>query len=92
MAGALLGWCIKSKAVKVGGGILGGSGALILILGLHASVNKRIDTVKIGTQTYVNQKHDLVTQQINHLKDGQREIKDMLKIIDKRLYNLKINR
>lgn len=72
---------INSKAMKVSGGIVGGSGAFALILGIIDHKDKSI-------REYVNFKNKAVMAEVIHIKDGQTEIKDILIKIDNRLYEL----
>lgn len=61
MLARITGWIMKSKIkiAKIGGGILGGSGILSLILFLHTSLTGRIDNVEASGKEYTKEYVDL---------------------------------
>lgn len=76
-----LGWMIKSKFIKLGGGILGGTGALTLIFGLHGNVVGQIDKAEARSKEYVGLKLGPFETEIKNLKKDVKETKDMVKDI-----------
>lgn len=83
----LLGLLFKSKAGKVGSGAVGAGGLVALVLSLHSDVVEKIQAAELQAVKYVDAKHELVTKDISYIKESQAEIKEMLKVIDKRLYD-----
>lgn len=83
---------LKSKITKVGGGIVGGSGIVIIALNL---MNDKIDTVSKGLDAKeakimaeVDYKHSSVMAELNHLSGQQKEMKLILEKIDQRVYEM----
>ena len=79
-------WAIlKSKSVKVGGSILGGSGLIVLITGLHSNVSGKIDAQKIelkaDTREYVGLVLEPLKTEISNLKTEQTTANQMIKEI-----------
>jgi len=70
-----LGSIMKSKATKVGAGVLSGSGILMLVLNLYAQANDKIDKQaaiqKAYTQQYVKLAIEPIKVEIKNLKDNQ---------------------
>ena len=83
----LLGFFFKSKAGKVGSGAVGAGGLVALVLSLHSDVVEKIQAAELQAVKYVDAKHELVTKDIAYIRESQAEIKEMLKVIDKRLYD-----
>ncbi len=101
---AILGWIVKSKGAKVGGGVLGGSGVLAALIAYGDVQVKRVDYKIEAKDAMVRQYVDLKDQnlliEIGHLKEGQlelkrsfragqNEVKDLLKIMNTRLFDMK---
>lgn len=85
-------WALKSKSAKLGTvGIAGGSGIVALLMNLHTDITTRIDVAKSEVKAYVDVKNDFMQRDMSYIKESQSEIKDLLKLIDKRIYDLKIN-
>ncbi len=60
---------------------------LNMIGGRIDEVNSKIDYKVQQTQTYVDLKHDRVMVEIENIGRGQSEIRDILKVIEKRMYD-----
>jgi len=70
---------VKSKGVKVGG-IIGTSGGLVaLVFGLHSNVSSEIQKVEVRANLYTDLKLETVDAKLKHLKEGQIEIKTLIK-------------
>lgn len=89
MFGQLLGWIIKNKGAKVGGGILGGGGLIILLLGFYTDVTGKIEKQNVLQKEYVGLMLKPIEIEINYLKEGQKEIKKMVTDIHNHLIKLK---
>lgn len=76
-------------ATKVGGGLVGGSGVIIVLIALNAHLEAKIQGASDTSRLYVDSKHEVVMSEIESLKRGQKDIKDLLRVIDNRLYQLK---
>ncbi len=87
----ILGWILDKKAgaAKIGAGLGGAGGILILVMFLHDDVSLKIDRAEARSKEYVNQKEITISKELKHLRSGQSEIKDTLKIIERRVYELK---
>jgi len=85
MLGKLLTLFLNSKGAK---GAIGGGSAVALVIAASAMIDTRIDKVKASTKIYVDLKHEKVMVEVKHLKEGQIDMKKMLRTIDRRLYNL----
>lgn len=90
MSLTLLNRCIKSKAMKISSGLAGGGGIIIVLLAFQGDYKERINKAEAATRLYVDQKYELLVKDTKYLKQGQDDIKDILKIIEKRLYELNI--
>lgn len=77
----LLKWCLKSKGVKVGGSVVGGSSAILLIMALHSDVTAKINKQEIIQKEYVQLTLKPIEVKIQHLKDGQKDIKKVVESI-----------
>lgn len=89
-----IGWIMASKAAKVSASLFGGSTLLTAIIWpLFTYHSTQVDAKILHTEKVVREYVDLnllnVGTKINNLKAGQTEIKDLLKITNKRLYELK---
>ncbi len=91
----LLAWILDKKAgaAKIGAGLGGAGGILILVMFLHDDVSLKIDRAEARSRSYVEEREKVVVEKINvnneHLLRGQSEMKGTLKIIEKRVYELK---
>lgn len=74
-------WILKSRGVKIGGGILGGGGAMLLILALYSEVNGKIAKQDIDQKLYVHLVIEPIKTEISNLKTGQNEVKSMVRDI-----------
>ena len=86
-------WLVTSKTAKVGGSILGGSSLVTVLISLFSAqiddLEAKINAKDESVRNYVDAKHNSVNQKIDHLKEGQDDIKSMLIKIDERIYKLK---
>lgn len=80
---------LKSKTAKFGGGALGGGVLVSVLLTLHGDITGRIESAEARTKSYADMKHQMAIQEISHLRRGQEEIKSLLKVVNKRVYELK---
>ena len=91
----ITGWIMKSKAAKVGGSILGGSGVLTLILFLHTSVTGDIDKVEAQGKQYTKEYVDLslkpFTVEMKNMKTEMGEMKGMVQDIHNHLFKNQTN-
>lgn len=90
----LIGWIVKSKAAKAGAGVIGGSTILTAVIWpLFTFQTQKVDAQFIRVdkeiRQYVDLKHENVMIEVKYLRQGQGEIKELLKITNKRLYQLK---
>lgn len=74
----LLKWCFKSKGAKVGGGVLGGSSAIVLVMALHSDVTAKINKQERVQKEYVQLTLKPLEVKIENLKTGQKEIKTVV--------------
>lgn len=79
----------KGKGAKVTGGLAGTGGIFAILFGLHTDISLKIDKAEANSKVYADSKHELIKQDVAHLREGQTDIKSMLKVIDQRLYNMK---
>lgn len=83
---------LKSTKTKVGGGLVGGGGILLLALNLMNdkvdSVQKSMDSKEVAIVQMVESKHQNVLIELKHLIDQQREMKALLEKIDQRVYEI----
>ncbi len=88
-----IGDAIQSKGAKVGTGIAAGGTSLFLVVtmlnGRLDEVNKRIDEKDKQIREYVDFRHDQVVREFGHVNDNQKEIKDILKVIEQRMYKIR---
>ncbi len=68
----ILGWIMKSKGAKVGGGIIGGSGVVAMLMGF---VNVKEESLR----QYVDSKHEIAIEKVINIKDDVSEIKSDVK-------------
>jgi len=73
---------MKSKGLKIGGGLIGGSGIVAVFLNF-------VNGKDVAMKEYVNLKNDTVIEKVENLKHGQDLILKTLNKIDDRLYKLK---
>ena len=93
MIKAILAIIFKNQvATKVTGGIAGGGGLIALIFALHGDIKAEINMGDTRVRQYVDLKVESIDTKIQGMSKGQEEIKDLLKTIDKRLYDLKSNK
>ena len=78
----LLEYIMKSKGLKIGGGLIGGSGIVAVFLNF-------VNGKDVAMKEYVNLKNDTVIEKVENLKHGQDLILKTLNKIDDRLYKLK---
>ncbi len=85
---ALLTWIVKSHGMKTASAAAGGSIlSVALLMGvMDKNVDQKIETVV----AYVDSRHDQVSTDIRYIKEDQGEIKDLLKIINQRVYELNV--
>ncbi len=83
----LIAWMFKSRAAKVGGGVLGGTAGITLIMGLHANITGQIDKAEAQGKEYVQLKLDPFKVEVVNLKKEVAETKDMVKDIHRYLLN-----
>lgn len=81
MFGQILGWIIKSKSIKVGGGVIGGSGLVVLLMGLHSDVTGKIEKQDVLQKEYVGLMLKPIETEIRYLKSEQKETKSMVRDI-----------
>lgn len=77
----LLTFLFKSKGAKAGAGLVGGSGFLALIVGLHADVTGKIERETIDRKEYVKLVLEPMRTEIKGLQKGQDETKVMVRDI-----------
>ncbi len=85
MLTTLLGWIVKSKAVKVGAGALGGSGALALIFGLHYDIKQEVGIQKKDQKEYVHLVLEPLKVEIKNLNKDIVETKLMVRDLHKHM-------
>lgn len=86
----LMGWVLKNQAAaKITGGLAGAGGVLSLIFALHSDIKQEMQDADMAVKQYVDLRIENIDNKASRLEDGQKEIKDLLKTIDKRLYDLK---
>lgn len=83
----ILGWVLKSKAIKVGVGAVGGSGLLALIFNLHADITQRIDREVENRKEYIQLVISPLQSEVSNLKDGVNETKVMVRDLHNHLLN-----
>ena len=81
MFSTLLGWLMKSKGIKIGGSVLGGSGLILLFMGLHTSVNGKINKQDADLKIYVGLVLEPVRTEITNLKKEMSETKTLVRDI-----------
>lgn len=89
MWATLLGWLLKSKAIKAGAGAVGGSGLLALIFSLHTDVTTKIEKVAVERKEYIELVLKPLEVKINNLKDSSNETKQMVRDIHAYLLDTK---
>ncbi len=93
MMTALMAWILKNQmTAKVTGGLATGTGMVALVFALHSDLKTEVAHADQSTMNYVDSQVRLLDQKVGNLEKGQGEIKDLLKVIDKRLYDLKTNK
>jgi len=75
---------LQSKTIKASGIAVGSSGVIALMIGL-------VDHKESSIREMVELKNKNVMSEVNNLKAGQTDIKNMLIRIDERLYHLNEN-
>ena len=83
---ALFAKLYASKGIKIG--TVAGGGMMALVMGLHADIKSEITEAELRSKDYTNSKMELMMKETAHLKNGQTDIKDLLRILDKRIYDL----
>lgn len=93
MMETLISWFLASKSAKIGASVGAGGGVIALILGLHQDIKLEIVETERRAKIYSELQSQSVKQEfgakLDHLKDGQNELKTLVKTIDQRLYDLK---
>lgn len=100
----LIGWIVKSKVAKVGGGLIGGSTVLTAVIwplftfqagkvdaqfiSADKEIRQYVDLKHENVLIELNLRHENVLIELGHFKAGQGEIKELLKITNQRLYIL----
>ena len=91
MLQALLMWLMNSNSMKTAGAAA--SGSIVSVVALMGFVDKNIDTriesVNKNISRYVDSRHNQVSTDIKYIKENQKDMKQLLRIINDRLYNLK---
>jgi len=82
-------WYMKSRAAKIGGGLTAGGGVLTLILALHTNITANIEKAEARSKEYANLKIESVQKDVQNLKNGQQEIKSMVRDIHRYLLKTK---
>jgi len=82
---------MRSKGAKIGSSVVGGGSVLALAVTFYTHMTGQIEKSEAHTKLYVDQKYDLVAEQVKTLKGGQTEIKNMLIKMNDRLFELKTN-
>ena len=81
---------VLPKAKQIGTGVAAGGSTLILVMNMFGArldeLNKKIDKQDTQIRQYVDFKNDQTIREMTYLRDGQAEIKEMLKVIESRLY------
>ena len=90
MLQALIIWLSKSQGAKTAGAAASGSVLSVAVLmgALDKSVDAKIDNVNRQIIKYVDVKHNTVSNDISYMKEDISEIKDLLKTINERVYDL----
>ena len=78
----------KESATKVGGAIGGASGILFILFSLVSDVKlearQEIRLAEGRSKEYVRQREEVIKIELNHLKEGQKEIKKYLEYLIKK--------
>lgn len=86
-------WFLASKGAKIGTGVGAGGSLVALIFGLHQDIKVEINKAEYRAKEYAELQAGSVANDVgnklDNLKEGQKELKDIVKTIDSRLYNLK---
>lgn len=80
---------MKSKGLKVGAGALGGSGLIVLILGLNNDISNKLAAQKAEQKEYVQLVLKPVYTEIMYLKQETRETKQLVRDIHNHLLKSK---
>ncbi len=78
---------MKSKGVKIGGSLLGGSGLIALIMGLHFDVSGKIDKAESNAKQYAELVVAPIKTEITNLKTEVSDTKEMVRDIHNYLLN-----
>ena len=91
----LLSWCFKTKSGKAVSGAAGISSVIGVMVLLSNAVDGKINSLKSDmkshTVSYVDAKQAVIDLNIRNIHTTLEEIKDGIKTIDKRLYQLNMN-
>ena len=79
----------NQMAAKITSGLAGGGGIVALVFALHSDIKTELKVGDNEVRQYVDMKIEKIDTKVDHLSKGQQEMKEMLKVIDKRLYDLK---
>jgi len=90
MFGALLTWIVKSQGAKTAGAAASGSVISVAVLMgiMEKNVDLKIDSVNREIISYVDKRHDSVSSDIRYMKENQIEMKEIIKVINQRVYEL----
>lgn len=90
MLTSILSFLLDSKMIKTSVASAAGSGVVLVgIMQSHVQdIKKDVDFKNSQMIKYVDAKHDIGIEKFKSLFDNQTEIKDQLKVIDNRLYNI----
>lgn len=82
---------MASKTAKIGTSVVAGGSSLMLIFNLIGSriedLNGKIESTYQEVHKYVDLRHDGVMSEIGHVREDQREMKEILKTIERRMYD-----
>lgn len=86
----ILAWLINSNGAKTAGAAVAGSGITVaMLIGLlEKNVDQKIESVNARVMHYVDRRHDQVSIDIKYIRENQVEIKELVKIINQRVYEL----
>lgn len=77
----IVGFIMNNKSVKMGAGALGGSGIILLAMGVHADITNKIDKQDAMQKEYVQLVIEPIRIQIEGLQKDQTETKAMVRDI-----------
>lgn len=92
MLAAILSWMLKSNGAKTAGAAASGSVISVAVLMgiMEKSIDHKVQSVNSDMIRYVDSRHSVVSTELKYMSKDIKEMKDLVKIINQRVYELNL--